>query len=194
MLEYATLTRSAVAGQLDAVARLRISIFQDYPYLYAGSLAYENEYLSKLAQSEKGVIVTARIGEMIVGAATGMPLDDEHDALKQCFRDRAMATDDIYYFAESLLLPRYRRQGAGHKFFDMREAWARELGYKKAVFCTVVRPDDHPARPRNYKPLDQFWTKRGYSVMAGYVAQFPWKEIGGHVESTKPMQFWIGDL
>jgi GNAT superfamily N-acetyltransferase len=194
MLEYSNLTKDAVRAHVDAVAKLRLSIFQDYPYLYQGTIEYEREYLSKLSASEKGIIVAAKVGDMVVGVATGMPLADEHDVLKEPFKQHGTPIEDVFYFAESLILPRYRGQGAGHKFFDFREDWARSLGFKRATFCTVLRPDDHHLKPRDYKPLDPFWTRRGYSALASHVAQFPWKEIGEDEESPKPMQFWIGDL
>jgi GNAT superfamily N-acetyltransferase len=194
MLEYLNLTKDAVLAHIDAVAKLRLSIFQDYPYLYQGTIEYEREYLSKLSASEKGIIVAAKVGDMIVGVATGMPLADEHDAFKDVFKEHGTPIDDVFYFAESLILPRYRGQGAGHKFFDFREEWARSLGFKRATFCTVMRAHDHPMRPNTYRPLDQFWARRGYHVLDGYVAQFPWKDIRQEQETMKPMQFWIGGL
>jgi GNAT superfamily N-acetyltransferase len=194
MIEYAKQTRDAIVPHLDAVARLRLSIFQDYPYLYQGTLEYERDYLSKLSASNTGIIVTANVGTMIVGVSTGMALDDEHDAFKDVFKQHGTPTQDIFYFAESLILPRYRGQGAGHKFFEMREAWARSHGFKRASFCTVIRPENHPMRPRDYRQLDAFWTRRGYRLLDGYIAQFPWKEAHEEQETVKPMQFWIGDL
>ncbi|NBO21620.1 MAG: GNAT family N-acetyltransferase, partial [Rhodobacteraceae bacterium] len=39
------LTGPAVAEVLDDVARLRIAVFRDWPYLYDGDLNYERRYL-----------------------------------------------------------------------------------------------------------------------------------------------------
>ena len=44
-LTYEALTGADVRTVLDDVARLRISVFRDFPYLYDGSLDYERDYL-----------------------------------------------------------------------------------------------------------------------------------------------------
>ncbi|OOC48219.1 hypothetical protein B0684_11135 [Thioalkalivibrio versutus] len=80
--------------------------------------------------------------------------------------------------------------GAGHRFFDEREAAARRLGFAHATFCAVVRPEDHPRRPAGYRSLDGFWKKRGYRRAEGRVGHFPWPDIGERQESLKPLQFW----
>jgi hypothetical protein len=80
------------------------------------------------------------------------------------------------------------------RFFEEREAAARGHGYAKAVFCAVVRPDDHPARPRDYVPLNAFWQKRGYCKQPKLIANFTWRDIGERHESDKPMLFWMKTL
>jgi len=102
--------------------------------------------------------------------------------------------DDVFYCAESVLLPAYRGHGIGHRFFDIREAHARRLGFSKCCFCGVDRPADHSKRPATYRPLDDFWRARGYAPLEGAVAQFKWKDIGQTDETAKPLQFWIREL
>ena len=99
-----------------------------------------------------------------------------------------------YYCAESVLLPDYRGQGAGHRFFDLREQQARALGDSHAAFCAVARPEDHPARPPKYAPLDPFWRKRGYAPVPGLVTEFSWRDLDQPHDTLKPMQFWMRDL
>ena len=101
---------------------------------------------------------------------------------------------EVFYCAESVLLPEYRGQGVGHRFFDLREAHARRLGYAKVAFCGVQRPADHPMRPAEYQPLDPFWTARGYAKVEGAVARFSWKDLGDAEETQKPLQFWLRAL
>ena len=94
-----------------------------------------------------------------------------------------------------MLLPAYRGRGLGHAFFDHREAQARALGgFTHSTFCAVVRPPDHPLRPRDYVPLDAFWHKRGYAKADGMMAHFAWKDIDQAAETAKPMQFWMKAL
>ena len=58
----------------------------------------------------------------------------------------------------------------------------------------MIRPDDHPARPPGYRPLNAFWTARGYRPLPGAVARFRWRDHGEPTESEKLLQFWIRDL
>jgi len=113
---------------LDAVARLRIAVFRDWPYLYEGAPDYEKEYLATYAKSPGSVFVLAIDGDEVVGASTGLPLADETDAFKSPFIGQDIAIGEVFYFGESVLLPGYRGGGIGHAFFDAREARARELG------------------------------------------------------------------
>ena len=73
-VRVAPLTGAAMAGALPALARLRIAVFRDWPYLYDGTLAYEQGYLDKFSRSPGAVIVAAYDGEQIVGAATASPM------------------------------------------------------------------------------------------------------------------------
>ena len=125
-----------------------------------------------------------------VGAATGEPLGDEYEAFQKPLRERGFDPRKIFYLAESVLDPAYRGQGVGHRFFDEREAHARRLGFGEAMFCGVIRPEDHPMRPADYRPLDPFWKKRGYGKLDGVIVTFPWQDIGDTAETEKPMQVW----
>ena len=107
---------------------------------------------------------------------------------------RGIPLTDIYYGAESVLLPEYRGQGIGHRFFDLREAFARSLGRKWLAFCSVTRPDDHPLRPATYRTNDAFWRGRGYAPLPGVQAEFAWKDVGEAAETVKRLQFWMRRL
>lgn len=137
------------------------------------------------------MVVAVRDGARIVGAATGSPLG-EHDA---AFRDPLVAAGydpgTVFYCAESVLLPEYRGRGLGHVFFDRREAHARVLGLDYAAFCAVIRPDDHPAKPKGYAPLDPFWRARGYRPLPGLTAHYAWRDLGLREDTEKPMQVWV---
>jgi GNAT superfamily N-acetyltransferase len=193
-LVYETHTGDAVGHVLDDVARLRIAVFRDWPYLYDGDLAYERDYLAEFAASPGAIVVTARDGTRIVGAATGSPLADHAEDFADAFAGSGIDIGDVFYCAESVLLPDYRGQGAGHRFFDLREAQGRALGATYCAFCAVVRPEDHPARPPGYVPLDGFWKKRGYDKLSGAVAHFSWQDVGKGQTDAKPLQVWIRRL
>ena len=73
MIDVRVLTGAALDTALEDVARLRIAVFRDWPYIYEGSLAYERDYLQSY-HSPGAVVVGAFDGAQLVGAATGTPL------------------------------------------------------------------------------------------------------------------------
>lgn len=194
MIDTRVLTGARLEAALDDVAGLRIAVFRDWPYLYDGDQAYERAYLEAYRNSDRAILVGAFDGETLVGASTGAPLGEHADDFAAAFDGQGYDLDDVFYCAESVLLSRYRGQGVGHRFFDLREAHARALGFGFSAFCAVQRPADHPNRPAGYRPLDAFWRARGYAPLAGAVAQFSWKDLGQDSETRKPLQFWIRAL
>ena len=194
MIRVEPLTGPALDAALDDVARLRIAVFRDWPYLYDGDAAYERRYLESYRLSPGAIVVGAFDGETLIGAATGTPMTDHADEFAAAFEGTDLDLSTIFYCAESVLLPAYRGHGLGHAFFDRREAHARALGFTRTAFCGVQRPADHPLKPATYRPLDAFWRKRGYAPLPGVVAQFRWKDIDQPVETDHPLQFWLRAL
>ena len=62
------------------LARLRIQVFRDWPYLYEGDEAYERTYLETYIRSPRSVVVLALDGGRAVGASTALPLADIDNA------------------------------------------------------------------------------------------------------------------
>ena len=194
MIRVARLTGADLVAALPDVARLRIEVFRDFPYLYDGDLFYEEQYLQVYRDSDAAIVVGAFDGDRLIGAATGTPMEDHADEFGAALAGTGIGLEQIFYCAESVLLPDYRGQGIGHRFFDLREDHARRLGYTHCAFCGVLRPDDHPLRPEGYRPLDGFWRKRGYAPVDGAVAQFRWKDIDQPEETDHALQFWMRAL
>jgi GNAT superfamily N-acetyltransferase len=184
-----TLTGPDLDAQLDGVAALRIAVFRDWPYLYDGDPAYERTYLQTYRDSPGAILAGAFDGATLVGAATGTPMED-HPEFAAPLAALGLPLARIFYCAESVLLPAYRGRGIGHRFFDEREAHARRLGRTHVAFASVRRPDDHPARPQDFRGNDGFWTRRGYAPLPGAVATFAWRDIGHDAETAKPLQIW----
>ncbi len=177
------------------LARLRIAVFRAFPYLYEGDPTYEQTYLADYARTPDSIFVLALDGDAVVGVSTGLPLSAEHESLKAPFLSAGYNPDQIFYFGESVLLPPYRGQGTGLRFFEEREAHARRLGrFKTCCFCAVERPASHPLRPADHEPLDSFWRKRGYAHHPELHTSFSWRDVGEHEQSAKPMSFWLKDL
>lgn len=176
------------------LARLRIAVFADFPYLYDGDPGYEAGYLREFIAAPDALLVAARDGERIVGAATASPMRAQKPEFRRPFEERGLDTASMFYFGESVLLPAYRGHGIGHAFFDAREAQALRCGARAACFAAIIRPADHPERPDRYRPLDEFWRGRGYTPMDGFVTHLAWKEHGEEAESDKAMQYWLRDF
>lgn len=188
------LTGAALDAALDDVARLRIAVFRAFPYLYDGDLDYERRYIATYRDSPGAVVAGAFDGARLVGAATGTPMTDHVAEFAAALAGTGLDLSAMFYCAESVLLPGYRGQGIGHRFFDLREDHARAQGATHSAFCAVIRPADHPARPADYRPLDPFWRARGYAPLPGAVAHFRWRDVGDTAETEKPLQFWLRDL
>lgn len=195
MLNFKALTGSGLIQYIAELAELRMTVFRDFPYLYAGDPDYERRYLKTYIEASDSVMVLAFDGKKVVGASTGIPLQHETSEVLQPFIDTGKNVSEIFYCGESVLLPEYRGKGAGVAFFEHRERHARNLGAMKiSCFCAVQRSELHPSRPINYMPLDNFWQKRGYIKSEDLSTQFTWKDIGEEKETSKPMTFWIKHL
>lgn len=193
-LAVEVLAGARLEAHLDDVARLRLTVFRAFPYLYAGDIEDERRYLAVYRDSPGAILVGAFDRARLVGAATGTPMEDHAAEFAAALAPTGLDLNDIFYFAESVLLPGYRGRGIGHRFFDLREAHARSLGRHHVAFCAVIRPPDHPARPAHYRPLDGFWRGRGYAPLAGVQVRFCWRDVGAREDSEKPLQFWLRRL
>jgi glycerophosphoryl diester phosphodiesterase/GNAT superfamily N-acetyltransferase len=183
---------AAIAPWLDALAELRIRVFREWPYLYDGDLGYEANYLAAYARSAGSVFVLAIAGDRVVGCATGMPLADAHESFRAPFLAAGIDPREVFYFGESVLDPAWRGHGLGHRFFDEREEHARALGgFRYTAFCAVERDADDPRRPPGYRPLDAFWSARGYRERPDLRTEIEWRELGEAVASPKPMIYWL---
>ncbi|MBK1718728.1 GNAT family N-acetyltransferase [Thiocystis violacea] len=186
---------AAIAPHLDDLARLRLQVFRDWPYLYDGDMDYEKQYLDTYSRSPESLFVLVLDGDRVVGASTGVPMADETPDFKRPFLSQGHDPERIFYLGESVLLPEYRGRGLGARFFVEREGFARELGrFAQTAFCAVDRPPDHPRRPPGHVPLDAFWTRRGYVRHPELRTRYTWKDLDEAEPSPKPMIFWLKRL
>lgn len=88
-----------------ALARVRMRVFREWPYLYEGSLEYELDYLATYLNSANSLIVQVRDGDRLVGASTALPLLEAEPDMHAPFLAQGHALQDWLYFGESVLLP-----------------------------------------------------------------------------------------
>lgn len=186
-----TLRGASVQRHLAGLAKLRIEVFREWPYLYHGSLDYEGEYLRAFANAPGAVIVGAFDGALLVGASTAAPLAAQADYIVAPFLARDLNLSEYFYFGESVLRRDYRNLGLGVQFFGAREAVAKEDPLVRVcTFSAVVREAADPRQPEGYQPLNAFWQRRGFEVWSGMTCTIPWTEVGALEETQQQMQFW----
>jgi GNAT superfamily N-acetyltransferase len=184
-----------IAPYIDAVAHLRIEVFRTFPYLYEGTVAYEQKYLATYARSPESLFVLVLDEARVVGVSTAIPMQDETPEFKAPFEQAGWNPAEIFYFGESILLPEYRGQGFGVRFFEEREAEAVRLSrFRYCCFCAVERPADHPLRPADYQPLNDFWQRRGYTHHPELRTFYNWRDVGEAEMTPKPMSFWLKEI
>lgn len=194
-LIFITRSGGAIGTVFDDLAKLRISVFRDYPYLYEGNMEYEKGYLETYTRADRAFLFGVYDGPQMVGATTCIPLEDEMAEVRKPFEDADFDISTLFYFGESILLPAYRGLGIGHRFFDEREAHARSFGtFQLTCFCSVDRGDAHPLKPEGYRPNDAFWTKRGYVREPALQSTMEWPDIGETGSTPKHMIFWTKAL
>ncbi|QTN31087.1 GNAT family N-acetyltransferase [Akkermansiaceae bacterium] len=195
MFEITTHSGQSARSFLDEVADLRIAVFREFPYLYDGSIDYERDYLSNYFSSEKSLLIIVKEKSRIVGISTSAPLEEADQAFQSSVLNGGLNPAEMLYFGESVLLPEFRGKGIGRRFFDLREEWALRWGFSVTGFCALERPDEHPLRPADYRPLHSFWESRGYRKREDLVVKLPWREIGAvEVEIEHDLAFWLRSL
>jgi len=189
---YERLSGKQIADHLNGLAQLRIEIFREFPYLYQGDEDYERHYLQTYIQSPRSICTLVYEGDLLVGATTGLPLDDEIPAVRKPFLDAGYNLSKIFYCGESVLKKSHRGRGIYKHLFRAREDHARALGgFEITSFCCVQRPADHPLRPSDHVPLNDIWNRFGYREHPELETEFDWKDIDRPEATRKRMRFWL---
>ena len=192
---FDVLTGNEITEAIDEIARLRIDIFAEYPYLYDGCVSYEVEYLRKFASTKQSFMVVMKDKGEIVGALTGLPLAHEQPAVRRPFTTSMYPLNSTFYFSEVLMYPAYRGNGYASKLFKLAEQYVGQLcTYTYIALATVVREANHLKRPSAYRPLDGMWQHFGYKPLANHICIMDWQEHGDDHETAKPLMFWIKSL
>ncbi|QCG94771.1 N-acetyltransferase [Azospirillum sp. TSA2s] len=189
------LTGAALADRVEELAVLRLAVLGEFPYLYSGSAAYEERYLSGLGGLPGGLILTAFERNRMVAAVTGAPLDQELDALRDPFTHAGCNPRSIFYFGEVVVLPSHRGRGVGTALLEIGESHIRETGrFASIAFGEIVRSVDHPRRPNAYRTPDSAWRRLGYRLEPEIGGALSWCDACDREETAKPLRFWVKSL
>lgn len=191
--EFIKLHGKKISPYLNELANLRITVFKEFPYLYEGSLEYEQKYLKTYQDCSDSMVVIALFENKVIGATTCIPMIHESDEFKQSLIQKGIDLSRVMYFGESIILKEFRGKKIGHKFFDLREKYSKELieHLEYSCFCAVDRDLEHPLRPENYQGLDNFWKRMGYDKKEDMKVYYPWKDIDKEFEDNKSMTIWM---
>lgn len=188
------MTGGAIRDILSDLVNLRLTVFREYPYLYAGEEVDELRYLARYGTTADGLVLLARHGGKTVGAITGIPLTAEDDVLVRPFRERGDGVSGCYYVGEALLLPGWRGAGLGSRLLDALiqkvAAWGR---YRQLACATIHRDDNDTLQPDGHIPIDGFCLRHGFVRHSELTALIPWREIDGRILSHE-LVFWIRTL
>jgi len=190
--EFESYSGQEILKVIDELAKLRIEVFREYPYLYEGDVDYEKKYLQVYVQSENSRIWILKKDNEIVGATTCIPLRDESKEFQEDFIEQKIDVNKVFYFGESIIKKDYRGSKVGPKLFELREEHAKEVLPDLKITCfAAVERGDHPSKPKEYRPLDQFWKRLGYQKNSKMKVDYPWKDIGEEEESYKTLYYWM---
>lgn len=187
-------TGEKVRNFIPEIAKLRVEVFREYPFLYIGDFDYEKRYLEKFTQMKDAIVTAAFDNETLIGIATGFPFIYEAENLQNVFKDFQRDPKEYYCFGESVLKKQYRGIGIGKRFYEERENFARSVGYRYICLYTIIRDPDDPKRPPNYRDLSSFWEARGFVKHPELVGTVSYQEINEEQETPKEMIFWIKEL
>lgn len=186
---------SALRTYVHSIAKLRMDVFQEYPFFEAPDLYRELQCLQRYTASKEGIGVLVFDHSTVVGVSLGIPLTLERPEIQEPIQNRFGDTVSYYFFGESVLLKPYRNRGVGHHFFDVREAHVRHFQkYRQICFLDPVRPEIDGLKPPDYLPLHDFWRKRGYVHYPDLNCHLAWKDLQTKQNTEKALTFWISAL
>ncbi|MCI5052765.1 MAG: GNAT family N-acetyltransferase [Simkaniaceae bacterium] len=177
---------SDVTPHIPHLAELRMEVFREYPYLYDGELEYEMAYLSQYQEAERSFFVLAKEGDRVIGAISGIPVEESFDGCKDAFETRGLDSSKTLYLGEIVLQKSYRMNHIGTELYRAFENFAREAGYTSIAACMVVKEKS--------TFVDVAAAHRGFKKIEGFVGEYEWKEVGAEESTMHPMQFWIKEL
>ena len=172
------------------MARMRIELFREFPYLYDGTLEHEREYLEKYFSCPQAHVLLVFAADAVVGFSTSIPLVHEIPELRDPYEKCGFAPRDCLYLGEAMLEAPHRGQGVLRVFFEFHERTAQKHGLRFTTLMTVDRPDNHPLRPAQYTPMDILLAHFDYEKIPGCVVEIEWPQVDTGRTEPNVLSIW----
>lgn len=91
-----TFVGAGIKIYLGSIAKLRLEVFKDYPFLCKFSLEEELAYLRKFTQNKDAIAVLVFDGPKIVGAAIGAPFESQETEFIKLFQERGLTPQPTF--------------------------------------------------------------------------------------------------
>lgn len=171
----------SIKTYLPSIAKLRVDVFKEPPFCFEWDMKHELFNLRRLLCKE-GIAILVFDKTKLVGAATGLPLQEAPLPILKPFQDQGVHVEKYFFFGQSILLPPYRGRGLYNHFFALREQHVLHLKkYTHICFSQMIL-----AEQRESFSLDNFWHKRGYALQPKFVSSMENKRC--------ELAFWVKNL
>ena len=190
MISYQVRKGKEIVPYIDELARLRIEVFREFPYLYDGNFDYEKKYLAKFGEIDESIVILVLENQEVIGALTGLPIKNESKEITQNLTKKQL--EKGFYLSEILLYKDFRQQGIGQALMNQLETSVNKP-FTLFLLATVIREENHPLKPKDYASLEHFWIKNNY-VSTNQTFSFSWKDIHNESETTKSLVLWQKEI
>ena len=196
-MEIKTHTGTAILPYIEVLANWRIEFFKVFPYLYDGTLAYEQGYISGYAEGKDAMLVTVHEDNEVVAIASGIALLSEHDIVADATSQLAglVNINTTAYLGEIIIQPAFRGKGLSKQIIATLERFYKNLGYSHTCFLTVIR-EKPPMEPVGYVDPQAFWGPQGY-IKTNITTIFNWPTIqpeGQVIDAENELVYWVKTL
>lgn len=201
MVELKVFFGKGTAYVIDTVSAMRTRHFRDYPYLYDATFdpGYEKRYIQELTQNPHAMVVLAYADNKLIAISTSLPLVSDADILhgiESKFKQQGYSDlSQFYYWSEVVIESEFRGSPVIfhlHEFFEFQTV---SLGYTHACCATVVRDENDPRKPIDYRDSDSLWRRLGYT-RTNILFEYRWPtlmEDGSSRYVSNQMVMWIND-
>lgn len=188
-----------IAPYLEALTKIRVDAFFDFPYLYVPIPEEERLYANELITTPQTLVVGLFYEDQMVGFFSGIPLKSQLSFLAphlEKLQAQGIALDKTYYGREIIITPPFQKQHGSSLLIDQFCQEVIQMGFERLFFITSLREKDHPLRPTDYVSTDPLWPKIGAEKL-DLEFSIPWntrQPNGPPQQQMNPVACWIKSL